>query len=179
MAQEMGLFTPEEQAVVTSRLAAEDVLLDLAQETHISPAEAYHVLESHHSSPITAPTRISELARRPEVPLDSILAVLGISAADEAVAWADIELKYAGYLRKERLSAERLSQLDQFPLPDGLDYSGLQTLAFEARERLQRLQPRTLGQAGRIPGVSPSDLQNLLLELTRRQLFQRTARSFT
>jgi tRNA uridine 5-carboxymethylaminomethyl modification enzyme len=178
LAQRLGLLTPEEEEAAISRLGAEDAVRDLAHGTYISPMEAHAVLDSHHSSQISAPLRVSELARRPEVPLTALLRALGIEWADDAAAWADIEFKYAGYLLKERLSAERLTQLEQFPLPENLDYRNLQSLAYEARERLQKLRPRTLGQASRVPGISPNDLQNLLMELTRRRL-PNQAPSFT
>ena len=179
LAKKLGLLTPGEQGIVELRLRTEDALRDLAQETHISPSEAYGILESYQSSQLNVPLRISELARRPEVPLKSILLAAGIESNDEAVAWADIEFKYTGYLVKERLSAERLGELEQFPLPHGMNYRSLVSLAYEARERLQDLQPRTLGQASRIPGVSPSDLQNLVMELTRRKTSEKAAVSFT
>jgi tRNA uridine 5-carboxymethylaminomethyl modification enzyme len=179
LAQRVGLLTSEEEGIVSSRLSAEDALRDLAQETYISPLEAQDVLDSCHSSRISAPLLVSDLARRPELPLGAILSAKRIPFSDEAAAWADIEFKYAGYLRKERLSAERLTQLEQFELPDGLDYGNLRSLAYEARERLQALRPKTLGQASRIPGVSPSDLHNILMELTRRNRPKEEAASFT
>jgi tRNA uridine 5-carboxymethylaminomethyl modification enzyme len=178
LAQKLGLLTAREQETLESRLRTEDALLSSAQDTYISPLKAHDLLESCESSQLNAALPVSELARRPEVPLGSILLAAGIESDDEATAWADIEFKYAGYLLKERLSAERLGEMEQFPLPQNVDYRSLGSLAYEARERLQRLQPRTLGQASRIPGVSPSDLQNLLMELTRRRLPEQTA-SFT
>ena len=179
VAQKLGLLTPGELEVIDSRILTEDALRDLAEQTHISPAEAHDVLESCDSSQLSGPVLISELARRPEVSLGSILRALSIDSNNEAVAWADIEFKYGGYLRKERLTAARISELEQFTLPARIDYRNLRSLAYEARERLQRLQPRTLGQASRIPGVSPSDLQNLVMELTRRKLPEEEPASFT
>jgi tRNA uridine 5-carboxymethylaminomethyl modification enzyme len=179
LAQTLGLLTSQEQETLASRLGAEESLRDLASSTYISPAQAREVLESCHSSQIGGPLRLSELARRPEVQLASLLSVLGIESTDEAIASADIEFKYAGYLMKERMSADRLTQMDQFALPEGIDYRNLHSLAYEARERLQGLQPKTLGQASRVPGVSPSDLQNLLMEITRRMTAREETRSFT
>jgi tRNA uridine 5-carboxymethylaminomethyl modification enzyme len=178
LACKLGLLTPGEQEMMASRLQMEDALLDLAQETRISPSEAHDVLESCQSSQLDVPSRISELARRPEVPLGSILLAAGVESDEEATAWADIEFKYAGYLRKERISADRLGEMEEFPLPEHVDYRSLGSLAYEARERLQHLQPRTLGQASRIPGVSPTDLQNLVMEITRRKP-EAQATSFT
>lgn len=170
LADKIGLLSPGEQETVALRLGAEEALRDLAHCTSISPSEAHDVLDCCSSSPISTPLRLSELARRPEVPLAAILLAKGIQSPDDAVASADIEFKYAGYLRKERSSADRLAELDQFALPQGVDYRNVCSLAYEARERLQTLQPATLGQARRIPGISPSDLQNLLMEVTRRNL---------
>jgi tRNA uridine 5-carboxymethylaminomethyl modification enzyme len=77
--------------------------------------------------------------------------------------WADIELKYAGYLERERQAAARIADMDEFELPIGLNYSRMESLSTEARQKLGAAQPRSLGQAGRIPGVSPSDLQGLVV----------------
>ena len=95
------------------------------------------------------------------------MAAAGQSVDPEEAVWAEIELKYAGYLVRERSAAERLARLDSFLLPDALDYQALTTVSVEAREKLQALRPSSLGQAGRVPGVSPSDLQNLVVEVTR------------
>jgi tRNA uridine 5-carboxymethylaminomethyl modification enzyme len=87
--------------------------------------------------------------------------------AEADCAWADIELKYAGYLERERANAERMSELNDFVLPAALPFRTLTSLSYEAREKLHRARPASLGQASRIPGVSPSDLQNLVVEVLR------------
>jgi tRNA uridine 5-carboxymethylaminomethyl modification enzyme len=94
---------------------------------------------------------------------------MGQGPFDETAEWADIEFKYAGYLARERTAAARLAQMEEFEIPDDLDYRQLHTLAFEAREKLQALRPQTLGRASRIPGICPSDLQSLVLEVTRHR----------
>jgi tRNA uridine 5-carboxymethylaminomethyl modification enzyme len=114
--------------------------------------------------------RIADLARRPELPLWEIFSAAGLGPYVEEMEWADIEFKYAGYLARERSAAARLSQMESFALPDDLEYHQMTTLAFEAREKLHALKPATLGQAGRVPGISPSDLHSLVLEVTRRKL---------
>jgi tRNA uridine 5-carboxymethylaminomethyl modification enzyme len=81
--------------------------------------------------------------------------------------WSDIELKYAGYLAREQANARRLSGMNEFVLPEGIVYRSLLTLSFEAREKLTQVRPKSLGQASRVPGVSPSDLQNLVVEVLR------------
>ena len=84
------------------------------------------------------------------------------------MASAEIELKYDGYLVREREAAARLAELASFGLPADLPYPELRTLSTEARQKLDRVKPATLAQAARVPGVSPSDLHNLVMETLRR-----------
>lgn len=84
----------------------------------------------------------------------------------------DVELKYAGYLEREKSAALRLQGMDGFLLPMDMEYASIGTVSYEAREKLLRVRPRSLGQARRIPGVSPSDLQNLVLAVLRRERVQ-------
>ena len=113
---------------------------------------------------------MSDLARRPGVSLLALLAAVGVDASAEEAEWAEIELKYEGYLTRERTAAARLDKLDDFKLPDGLPYREFGALSYEAREKLDSQRPTTLGQAGRIPGVSPSDLHSLVWEIAKRKV---------
>src|SRR5439155_1498848 len=115
------------------------------------------------------PVRIASVARRPGVSLRALLEAAGIavSADDAAVMSAGIELKYDGYLVREREAAARLAELASFVLPGDLPYLDFKSLATEARQKLDRIRPSSLAQAARIPGVSPSDLHNLIVETAR------------
>jgi tRNA uridine 5-carboxymethylaminomethyl modification enzyme len=166
-AERLSLLGSEEKKTAESRLAAEEAIQCLAESTAIAPLAANPLLERCGSSLLSEPLRIAELARRPGVPLTEIFQAAGLADCEESGDWADIEFKYAGYLARERSAAARLRQLEDFTIPDQLEYRHMNTLAFEARERLQALRPRTLGQAGRIPGISPSDLHNLVLEVSK------------
>jgi tRNA uridine 5-carboxymethylaminomethyl modification enzyme len=148
-------------------LRREDAVLDLARETTISRDAANEVLVASGSSLVEQGVRISELARRPGVPLDRLFAGAGQPVDNEHAEWAAIELRYQGYLERERRSARRLASMDELQLPVDLKYTELQGISFEAREKLALARPPTLGHAGRIPGVSPSDLQSLMLEIVR------------
>jgi len=165
--QKFGMLSPEELRTAEERLGAEDRVQTLAQSTNISPSKANALLVNCDSTPISAPLRLSELARRPEVPLQELLDVVGETADADAVKWADIEFKYAGYIAREREAAERLIGMQEFQIPEQMEYRGLEALSFEAREKLHALRPRTLGHASRIPGISPSDLHGLVLEVIR------------
>ena len=168
VAERLGLLASEELSRAHEALGVEDRLSALARETAIQPAAANPILEASGSSPITEPERVAALVKRPRVSLASLLEAAGIESVDSAIAQSpEVELKYAGYLSREREAASRIAELDDFALPPGLPYGELSALSFEAREKLSRLKPETLGQAGRIPGVSPSDLQGLLLAVLR------------
>ncbi len=169
LADRLGLLSDDERRIADRTLSLEDGVLWLAQTTAIGPAAANRVLEARGSPPVGSPVRVAELARRPGVPTGALLAAAGHEVRPEPCSWADIELKYAGYITRERESASRLKALDDLALPSGLEYGALRSLSFEARQKLQVAQPASLGQAGRIPGVSPSDLQCLVYEIVRRR----------
>jgi tRNA uridine 5-carboxymethylaminomethyl modification enzyme len=90
-----------------------------------------------------------------------------LSATLEDLCWAEMEIKYKGYLARERCSIEKLGKMNSFELPADLPYRSFQSISYEAREKLDNQKPGTLGSASRIPGVSPSDLQGLVLEVLR------------
>ncbi len=168
----LGLYTPDEQAQVAARLDAEERIRALAERTSVRPGQASAVLASLGEPPPAHAVRAAELARRPAVSLRALLLAAGVPASEvdaEAAVSAELELKYAGYLARERQAAERLARLHAFVLPDDLPYPALHALSTEARQKLAVVRPQTLAQAGRIPGVSPSDLQNLMVEVERRR----------
>jgi tRNA uridine 5-carboxymethylaminomethyl modification enzyme len=105
----------------------------------------------------------------PGVSLGALLAAAGVGDGldRDALLAAEIELKYDGYLAREREAATRLAELASFALAPDLPYLELRSLATEARQKLDTVRPASLAQAARIPGVSPSDLHNLVLEATR------------
>jgi len=168
LAQRLGLLTDVELRVAERRLAQEEEVLALARATTITPSAAAPVLASTGAG-LAAPERVASVARRPGVSLGALLAAAGLApAVDEAaVASAGIELKYDGYLAREREAAARLAELASFALPADLPYPEFQSLATEARQKLDRVRPTSLAQAARIPGVSPSDLHNLVVETLR------------
>ena len=163
------MLEEEERRVAEERLRSEELILDQARETSLDPHRANVVLAEAGSTAITSDARVSELTRRPGVSLARLLGAAGPQVSEYGCHWADVELKYAGYLERERDSVRRLSRMEEFPLPTDLHYGSLRTLSFEAREKLDRARPVSLGQASRIPGVSPSDLHNLVAEILRRR----------
>jgi tRNA uridine 5-carboxymethylaminomethyl modification enzyme len=168
----LGLLGVAERQTVEARLEAEDRLTALARETSVAPAQANAHLEAIGERPIQERQRVAELVRRPGASLRALLEAAG-RAPDEELeteAWlsAEIEMRYEGYLARERESAARLAELADFSLPPDLPYLTFAGLSTEARQKLDRIRPESLGQASRIPGVSPSDLQGIVHEVVKR-----------
>ncbi len=161
LAERLGLLTDAELRAAEGRLGDEEAALQLARETTVTPTQA--------PVPIAESTRVAVIAKRPGVSLAALFAAAGVggSMSAEAVMAAEIEIKYDGYLAREREAASRLAELAAFILPADLPYLELRTLATEARQKLDRVRPSSLAQAARVPGVTPSDLHNLVLEATR------------
>ncbi|MDQ3221924.1 MAG: tRNA uridine-5-carboxymethylaminomethyl(34) synthesis enzyme MnmG [Gemmatimonadota bacterium] len=179
LAERLDLLGEQELRCANARLRREEEIAGMAESATISPEKAEQHLRGTQTNPNSHRDRVAELARRPGVSLRGLLAAVGVETGDEESQWADIELKYAGYLAREQRAADRLSQLEDFCLPADLEYSLLQTLSFEAREKLALVRPLSLGQAKRIPGVSPSDLQSLVMEVLKLRRRAFLTNSFT
>jgi tRNA uridine 5-carboxymethylaminomethyl modification enzyme len=167
----LDIYSVPEQQVISTRLSHEDSALRLADTMSIQPSEAAPILSAAGSADLLQPVRIVEVARRQEVSLRALLGAVGqgVDLDDEAIVTADLEIKYAGYFARERVQADRMRRMGDFSLAADLEYNVMQSLSIEARQKLANLKPRSLAQASRIPGVSPSDLQNLVIEIERRR----------
>jgi tRNA uridine 5-carboxymethylaminomethyl modification enzyme len=168
---ELGIFDDAERELVDDRLAAEGEARRLADTTSIRPEQAADVLAAAGSAPLEHAVRIADVARRQDVALLDLFDVVGVGAAlpRDAVVTTELELKYAGYFARERAQADKLRRMGTFVLDESLPYPELRSLSLEARQKLAALRPRTLAQAASIPGVSPTDLQNLVIEIEKRR----------
>jgi tRNA uridine 5-carboxymethylaminomethyl modification enzyme len=169
----LGLLDLAEREVYEARRSQERRLSSLVASKVVDPAVGTKLLVGKGEPGITEPQRISELVKRPTVSLADLLAACGVNTDEfgsDALASSEIQLKYAGYLDREREAVRRLDELADFRIPVDLPYEQLLSLSTEAREKLSRVRPQSLAQAGRVPGVSPSDLQNLVSEVVRRRL---------
>ena len=174
-AMSLGMLSDEEARFVEQRVSAEERARALAERTSVRPTLVHDVLVAAGSAPIAHSVKVVELAKRQEVSLRALLdaAEVGRDVPDDAVITADLEIKYEGYFARERDQADRLRRMGDFSLDADLPYADMQSLSFEARQKLAAIRPLTLAQASRIPGVSPSDLQNLVLEVGRRRRLAR------
>jgi tRNA uridine 5-carboxymethylaminomethyl modification enzyme len=171
----LGMFTEDETRVVQQRLTAEEGLRGLAERTSVRPDVVNALLIAAGSAPIQHSMKMVELAKRQDVSLRTLLDAAGVGgdAPDDAVITTDLEIKYEGYFTRERDQADRLRRMGDFALDPQLAYDEMLSLSFEARQKLAVTRPLTLAQASRIPGVSPSDLQNLVLEVGKRRRLAR------
>jgi len=171
LARDRGLLMAAQERALADRLAAEDRVVVWFGNTNVTPDEANPILIAAGSAAILHPTRAAELLKRPRVTASDLVAASGSPPAGEvsleALSAVEVELKYAGYVAREREHAERLRGQANLLLHNDLPYCDFRTLSFEAREKLSAIRPASLAQAGRIPGVSPADLQNLILEVRR------------
>jgi len=167
----LNLYNQEEEAIVARRLAAEEEARSLADETSIRPEDALPVLAAAGSAPLAHAVRISEVARRQHISLGDLFRVMGVGAdlPADAVISTELEIKYSGYFDRERSQADKLRRMGDFPLDAALPYDEMLSLSLEARQKLSRLRPLTLAQAAGAPGVSPTDLQNLVIEIEKRR----------
>ena len=177
LARELGLLTGEQKGALEERLGQGRRLATWFRDTRLAPETANPVLEGAESSPVSEPARAGELLKRPRVRARALLETEGEggdggevgSIPAEVLHGVETDLKYEGYVRRERERAETLRRQARFRLDVDLPYGDMVTLSREAREKLARIRPENLAQAGRIPGVSPADLQNLIMEVKRRR----------
>lgn len=163
----LGLLAESELEAASDRLEREEAVRRHAEQTSAEPEAVNELLAEAGGKILTEPVRIGQLARRPGVGLAELLAATGFGGRAEDSEWADVEFKYEGYLDREREAVTRLNSMGDFLLPQELPYRTFGSLSFEAREKFARILPEDLGRAGRIPGVTPSDMHNLVVEVIK------------
>jgi tRNA uridine 5-carboxymethylaminomethyl modification enzyme len=172
----IGLASDERLRNIEDKLNRKDDLLKYVNNLSIMPEEVNEYLEKCNSAPITQKVKLGGLIGRPNVGLREIApflpalsekaATLG-AQANEIIEQVEIAIKYNGYMAKERDMAEKITRLDYVKLPIHFDYHKLNSLSTEARMKLTKIRPETLGQASRISGVNPSDISVLMVHLGR------------
>ena len=169
--RELGLIDDRRWAKFEKKQAQKEAEMKRAEKTVFSPTDALNeVLVSCETSPVTTGVRLSELLRRPQVSYDDLRPFdPGAPALDKAVReQVEISVKYEGYIRRQEKQVEELRQLEKHRLPPDMEYSHIQGLRLEAREKLAAVRPLDLGQASRISGVSPADIAALMIWLHTR-----------
>jgi tRNA uridine 5-carboxymethylaminomethyl modification enzyme len=164
-----GLFTTDEQRCIDQRFAAEARVMHLARETVVRPEQVAAMLAGSGTEALVHAVRAADVAKRQGISLAAVLASAGVveTLSSDALGTVELELKYAGYFEKERDAAARMKRMGEYVLPEDASYEQMRTLSIESRQKLARRRPLSLAQAASIPGVSPADLQNLILEIER------------
>jgi len=168
-----GLATKERFARVQAKKEEVDAIKKILSSLSLEPQEVNGWLLSKTASPIAEKQKAQKILLRPDVALDDFARSIqkvgdALSAfQQESIEQASIQIKYEVYIEKERELVQRMSQLEELEIPDSFDYLKLSSLGNEAREKLIKIKPRTLGQASRISGINPSDVQILMVYMGR------------
>ena len=172
----LGLATDEALRKVETKISGTEKLKKSLRKEGVAPDKANELLESKGSAPIDQQVKLSSLISRPKIGMGDVLEISVDSkllaeelTKDNAdiVSQTEIQLKYEGYISREENVAQKMNRLEEVTIPDDMEFSKLASLSAEAKEKLSALKPRTIGQASRISGVSPSDVSVLLVFLGR------------
>ena len=159
--------------------AKEDLIgkvVSVLEEKSVEPDEINVLLEESGTSRISQRIKAISIALRPQINLGTLINVIErklieelneAGLKEEVLESAEIKIKYEGYIQRERIVAEKIQRLDKVKIPDDIDYSELLSISTEGRQKLARIKPSSIGQAGRISGVSPSDVNILLMYIGR------------
>lgn len=174
LAQSIGMNHMEERMEkVNDKNKSIDAIETFMKETSVSPDLVNGWLASINSSPLRQSVKLKSVLSRPGVHIDDLRKIVPEfnsfldRYSSDIIESAEITVKYEGYLAKEQEMVDKMSRLDKLVLKDNFDYTSISSLSAEAREKLKTIQPRTLGQASRISGVSPSDISVLLVHVGR------------
>ena len=169
---ELGLATQERAEQLAEKIEERDRLIQFIEGYSIRPDKINPSLEQEGLVPLRQGCKLVDLVLRPQLSLAQLAQFVPALARaieriprrrEEIVECAEILIKYRGYIERERQQAERLERLEYVFIPEGLDYSSIQALSTEARQKLERIRPATIGAASRIPGISPHDVSVLLV----------------
>lgn len=173
---DIGLNDEEALRRVENKNSGTAKLKKALRDIGVSPSIANPFLESVGSSAITQQVKLNSLVTRPQISIHDIITLSDelkpivkevLEMHPDSVEQAEIQLKYEGYIQREEELANKLNRLEDVKIPDAMDYSSLLSLSSEAKEKLNKIRPVTIGQASRVSGVSPSDISVLLIHLGR------------
>jgi tRNA uridine 5-carboxymethylaminomethyl modification enzyme len=149
-------------------------LVDFFKETSVGIAEANPVLEEKGSALVSQSDKMFKILSRPQIDLADVMKfekvkeyVGNANVDQEILEQAEIQVKYSGYIEKERNNADKLTRLEDVKIPENFDYEKIKSMSIEAKQKLSKIRPVTISQASRISGVSPSDISVLLIYMGR------------
>ena len=170
----IGLAKPERLKRMEYKLDASDKFVTFFKETSVKAAVANPILEAKGSSPMTQGDKMFKVFSRPQIDLEDILKFEAVTdyitehdLDQEVIEQAEIQVKYSGYIEKEKVHADKVNRLEDVRIPDNYDFDKIKAISIEARQKLTKIRPTTIAQASRISGVSPSDISVLLIHMGR------------
>jgi len=171
---EMGLASKDRLEKMEEKERKSNAFVEFFRQTSFKPEQINPMLEELNSSTVKQPDKMFKVFSRPKVTMEHMMQLEGVSEFvldnnldREILEQTEIQVKYSGYIAKEKNNADKLQRLENIKIPNGFDYSKLKSLSYEAREKLKAIQPVTISQASRISGVSPSDISVLLVYMGR------------
>ena len=174
MGYALGLASEERMRLLEEKQTKTAAFVQFFKETSITPEEANPLLEKYDSSPMKQGDKMAKVLARPNITVEDFMELPQVKAfahaqqlSKEVLESTEIEIKYAGYIEKEKNNADKLNRLEDIRIPESFNYDKLTSLSFESREKLKKIRPTTLSQASRISGVSPADISILLVYMGR------------
>ena len=171
---ELGLASKKRLKRMEQKQSKSDAFVQFFKDTSVKPDEINPVLESKNSAKVKQQDKMFKLYARPNITIDDMRQVASVESYisdnrldNEVIEQTEIQVKYAGYIEKEKNNADKLNRLENVKIPSNFDYSKLKSMSMEARQKLTEIQPVTISQASRISGVSPNDISVLLVYLGR------------
>ena len=168
----IGLASDKRMRKVEEKAEATKAVTNYLENESIKPENINKTLEANNSSAVKQKTKLSKILSRPQIKIEDFLKIKSIKEKlsefeQEAVEQAEIQIKYNGYIAREEETAQKLNKLEGIKIPENFNYSKLGAISSESREKLSAIQPKSIGQASRISGVSPSDINILLVYMGR------------
>jgi tRNA uridine 5-carboxymethylaminomethyl modification enzyme len=174
MSYEIGLASEARLRRMEFKRNESEKMVDFFKETSVSVAETNPILEAKDTALITQGDKMFKIFSRPQIDLDDMLRFEKVTAYieenkldQEILEQAEIQVKYSGYIEKERNNADKLTRLEEVKIPEDFDYNKIKSMSIEAKQKLTKIKPATIAQASRISGVSPSDVSVLLIYMGR------------
>lgn len=173
---DLGLADEKRMTLLQAKLKAKNGLMEFFRNRSVKPSEINEKLAELNTNPIRQTVKLKNIIARPQVSITDLIGVLpdlkkqieGIPERKrEAIESAEIEMKYSGYIEREKLIAAKISRLENLQIPEWINYNDIKSLTYEAREKLSKARPETIAQASRMSGVSPADVSVLLIKLGR------------
>ncbi len=170
----LGLASEKRLKRMEEKQSKSEAFVQFFRDTSVTPEEANPVLESKNSAAVKQQDKMFKLYARPNITIDDVRKFESVEnyiqnndLDTEIIEQTEIQVKYAGYIEKEKNNADKLNRLENLKIPVGFDYSKLKSMSIEARQKLEKIQPVTISQASRISGVNPNDISVLLVYLGR------------